>query len=287
MFTPGMTTPANGDVNWRDRWNRLTYRLQLVAEKLAANPHVRDFSIIPPVYLLPSPSGSLTPIFPNPMIPLQYWRMWAKFKREQYISMISLNSGTLEIDDRRSLIDDAHYWRCEAMFWLSKSQPEESKRREIPDPNYWRCEAEFWKNAWISKQENADRFDIQHLEYWKCECAFWRSSIPELCDTDRYEIDNPKYWERENMHYNDILEAAMYADQPDDCGRAASPCAGSQVKYVYRCYSKYYLSADSQQPNYEANSASKRPTYAERCSKVLRPPTCLVATTKSAACKET
>ncbi|EER36686.1 predicted protein [Histoplasma capsulatum var. duboisii H88] len=118
----GMSSPAAGPINKNNIYGNLGPNLSWVNEKLMINRYVRrDFSLIPPIYQQQSPPSPQTPPFPHPMHPLEYWQTWARSKRETYIWMISRNSGISKIDDHRSSIDDAHYWRCEAVFWFSKS----------------------------------------------------------------------------------------------------------------------------------------------------------------------
>ncbi|EQL34659.1 hypothetical protein BDFG_03603 [Blastomyces dermatitidis ATCC 26199] len=115
----GMSTPARGPVNRYNIHLRVGLPVSLVNERLMSNPHPRDYSIT--LYRHPTPPTPKTACYPHPMYPLEYWYSWAKTKREVYIRMMRSESGKTDVDDHRSSIDDAHYWRCEAMFWMSKS----------------------------------------------------------------------------------------------------------------------------------------------------------------------
>ncbi|OAX82352.1 hypothetical protein ACJ72_03300 [Emergomyces africanus] len=231
-----MSSPSTGPINKNNiHGNLVGYPLFLVNEQLMNNSSPRDFTSIAPIFRQPTPPIPQTPPFPHPLRPLEYWQTFAKLKRNSYIEMISLKAGISKnddrvssIDDRRTSIDDAHYWRCEAGFWLSKSQHEENKRREISIANYWKWEAEFW-----------------------------RSTLPEGCDASRDEIDNPEYWMRENMHYNELLERVFSDTGHNDPVPAAPPSTTLQVNQV----TKPPLRRSARLMNLQRKSAAKGSTH--------------------------
>ncbi|KLJ07309.1 hypothetical protein EMPG_17204 [Blastomyces silverae] len=207
----GMSTPARGPVNRFNIHNVWGPPLFLANKSLMSNPHPRDYSILP--YRDPTPPTPKTQCYPHPLYPLEYWRAFASTKREGYIRLMRSEAGTTDVDDRRSSIDDAHYWRCEAMFWMSKSRFKEGRRRKISDANYWRCEADFWRTACAAKENQTSRVSIQNTEYWKCESRFWKSTCPRVHEDTRYDgIDDPKYWECENKLYERLLRALVNAE---------------------------------------------------------------------------
>ncbi|KAG5293218.1 hypothetical protein I7I50_03545 [Histoplasma capsulatum G186AR] len=209
----GMSSPVRGPVNAFNIYGVYGLPMSLVNKRLTKNPTIRDYSSIPDK--APTPPTPQTRCFPHPLYPLEYWKTFATTKRETCIYLMSLKSGTSDVDDRRSSIKDTYYWRCEAMFWLSKSRYKEGRRRKISDPNYWRCEADFWRDncTCTLEEDQANRMNIQDPEYWKCESGFWKSTCRKIHEDARYDgIDDPKYWECENMFYEELLRPLIDPD---------------------------------------------------------------------------
>lgn len=132
-----------------------------------------------------------TPPYPNPLNPLEYWRVWSQVKAQQLHLMDRCS-------DYRSLIADFEYWRTEAEFLASEAVHSEERRLQIRDIDYWRIESLYWFNAWMRKDMFAQRRDIDDPVYWRCEAAFWTQTIAFT----REDIVDAKYWQTENDHYN-------------------------------------------------------------------------------------
>lgn len=132
-----------------------------------------------------------TPPYPNPLDPLEYWRVWSQVKAQQLHLVDRCN-------DHRSLITDFEYWRTEAEFLAANAVHSEEERLQIRDVDYWRIESLYWFNAWMGKEMFARRRDINNPVYWRCEAAFWTQTIP----CTRENIVDIKYWRTENDCYN-------------------------------------------------------------------------------------
>jgi len=132
-----------------------------------------------------------TPPYPNPLDPLEYWRVWSQVKAQQ-LHLLDRCS------DHRSLIADFEYWRTEAEFLASRAVHCEERRLQIRDVDYWRIESLYWFNAWMRKDMFARRRDINDLVYWRCEAAFWTQTT----NFTREDIVNAEYWQTETDYYN-------------------------------------------------------------------------------------
>lgn len=201
------TTPLSIGLTWQN--------LILVNERIQADPLPREYDIIPLASGSSTPSN-LTPPYPDPMNPVEFFRTLSLSKEAQLRYILDPGAS------HRDAINHAEYWRCEAKFWATQLGAKETDREKIEDAEYWRCEASFWETAWKSKQGRVDRFQILDTSYWKSEAYYWKSKLwtdRDHCHrTSLSEISDKRYWERENEHYNIILDLLQSKKQ------IAQPC---------------------------------------------------------------
>ncbi len=176
--------------------------LNIVSQRLMAVKDDRDpkrfVDLVPP--LTESPE---TPPYPNPLDPVEYWRVWSQVKAQQLHLMDRFS-------DHRSLIADFEYWRTEAEFLASRAIHSEKRRLQIRDVDYWRIESLYWFNAWMRKDIIAQRRDIDDVIYWRCEATFWTQTVAFT----REAIVDAKYWQTETNHYNLQLDNTVDATSP-------------------------------------------------------------------------
>ena len=139
-----------------------------------------------------------TPPYPNPLDPVEYWRVWSQFKAQKLRSVDTTCN-------HRALIADYEYWRTESEFLAFKITNSEKRRQQIQDTDYWKIESRHWHTAWRTKNDEAHRRDINSLAYWRCEAAFWNRTLASF----REEVDDANYWKTEHDHYASKLNSLV------------------------------------------------------------------------------
>ena len=122
----GMATPASGHV---DTFHNRMWGLDVahISHVLGRGFTPRDYSRLktPP----PSPPAPVTPLYPNPLNQLEFFKHHSQFKRETF----EWQSGTPGIAEaQRPRIDSSYYWERETMFWRSSwiSWTDEARRKK-------------------------------------------------------------------------------------------------------------------------------------------------------------
>lgn len=141
--------------------------LDYVSAKLENCPQPRAYDSIP--IMSASPPSFRTPLYPDPMNPVQFFRVWA-------------------LEKGRS---------------VHLRDPSVDHRQTIEEPSYWKCEADFFTR--IYKKRLGGAFSAQ---YWRPKAAFYASLCEtEFPDVEaRQDIDEKEYWELENQHFDDLIE---------------------------------------------------------------------------------
>jgi len=236
-------------VNLTSKSSRPGPRLATASRKLSLNPDVRDFDALPEDVVT---SGSVTPPFPHPLIPLEYWREHSRSKLDR------LQQSTSKKDHRQS-IDSWEYWRTEAVFWAGQSS--KNHRNHLRDDceakaYFWRAAADFWETTWLSSASPVELTDPLYWKQWitwhksKRNCA-GSASESEL----RYEISDANYFKCENDHYRTLLESSIR----DACLLRPSPRAEHTESLNSRTGGNLLSSADLFDQGSQAESVRQPP----------------------------